>query len=293
MMINKCPKCGFGQPQDQYCAKCGVDMTAYKAPPQPLMKKLAENLFIQLVLILFLGAGTVYWLRQNSIQSTQARVEFLKGSNLQFESSESRNQFDQEVSQSENLSDSRATQAALMGVSGEVTSQDLGSASKPEVKIFFMRVSTSTLNKWLEDETLTRVESSDGIMMGYVSELPKILNVAQGQLKVLKSETFAMALEQIYSSKMALPKLENPQARSVASPNYETSEAMTAFATIESIKEDSITGQLEISLDAQNSFPVQFEMSPGSSVVVTGFAKLKNVEKTPDSELIVVLNLKK
>ncbi len=268
-------------------------MTTYKAPPQPLMKKLAENLFIQLVLIFFLGAGTVYWLRQNSIQSTQARVEFLKGSNLQLESSESRNQFDQEVSQTVDSSESEVQQASIMGVSGEITSQDLGPASKPEVKIFFLQVSTSTLNKWLEDGTLTRVESSDGIMMGYVSELPKILNVAQGQLKVLKSETFAMALEQIYSSKIALPKSENSQTRSVASPTDEANDGMTTFATLESIKDDSITGQLEISLDAQNSFPVQFEMSPGSSVVVTGFAKLKNIEKTPDSELIVVLNLKK
>jgi hypothetical protein len=269
-------------------------MIAYKAPPQPMMKKLAENLFIQLVLIFFLGAGTVYWLRQNSIQSTQARVEFLKGSNLQLESSESRNQFYQETNQAEDSSnESEIQQASLMGASGEITSQDLGPASKPEVKIFFLQVSTSTLNKWLEDGTLTRVESSDGIMMGYVGELPKILNVAQGQLKVLKSETFAMALEQIYSSKIALPKSENPQARTVASPSDDLNDGMTAFATLESIKDDSITGQLEISLDAQNSFPVQFEMSPGSSVLVTGFAKLKNVEKSPDSELIVVLNLKK
>ena len=292
-MINKCPKCGFGQPQDQYCAKCGVDMIAYKAPPQPLMKKLAENLFIQLVMILFLGTGIVFWLRQNSIQSTQARVEFLKGSNLQLESSESRNQFEQESRQIEDLSGSEVPPTTILSASSELSSQELNSASKPEVKIFFMQVSTSTLNKWLEDETLTRVESSDGIMMGYVTELPKILNVAQGQLKVLKSETFAMAVEQIYSSKIALPKSEALPNRNVANLNEDASDGMTAFATLDSIKEDSITGQLEISLDAQNSFPVQFEMSPGSSVVVTGFAKLKNVEKTPDSELIVVLNLKK
>lgn len=287
-MINKCPKCGFGQPQDQYCAKCGVDMTAYKPPPQPLMKKLAENFFIQLVLILFLGAGTVFWLRQNSIQSTQARVEFLKGSNLQLESSESRNQFDQELSQTDDSSDANLPEVRTTIIESETTT-----LTPPQVKIYFLQVSNATLNKWLVDETLTRVESSDGIIMGYVSELPQILNVTQGQLKVLKSETYAMALEQIYSSKIALPKSENSQARNVASPTDDSNDGMTAFATLESIKEDSITGQLEISLDAQNSFPVQFEMSPGSSVVVTGFARLKNVEKTPDSELVVVLNLKK
>jgi len=30
MMVN-CPKCGFSQPKDQYCASCGVDMIAYRA----------------------------------------------------------------------------------------------------------------------------------------------------------------------------------------------------------------------------------------------------------------------
>jgi len=288
-MINKCPKCGFGQPQDQYCAKCGVDIIAYKAPPQPLLKKLGENLFIQLVLILFLGAGGVYWLRQSSLQSTQARVDFLKGSNLQLESSESRNQFEQpEVHQVDLSSDTKIPQLQADSIASETST-----VFPPEVKIYFLQVSTATLNRWLEDETLTRMESSDGIIMGYVSELPKILNVEKGQLKVLKSETFAMAIEQIYSSKITLPKSENSKSRNVASPTDETNDGMTAFATLESIKEDSITGQLEISLDPQNSFPVQFEMSPGSSVVVTGFTKLKNVEKTPDSVLIVVLNLKK
>lgn len=29
-MVN-CPKCGFSQPQDQYCASCGVDMAAFRA----------------------------------------------------------------------------------------------------------------------------------------------------------------------------------------------------------------------------------------------------------------------
>jgi|GEM_PF-4369996 len=264
-------------------------MIAYKAPPQPLLKKLGENLFIQLVLILFLGAGGVYWLRQSSLQSTQARVDFLKGSNLQLESSESRNQFEQpEVHQVDLSSDTKIPQLQADSIASETST-----VFPPEVKIYFLQVSTATLNRWLEDETLTRMESSDGIIMGYVSELPKILNVEKGQLKVLKSETFAMAIEQIYSSKITLPKSENSKSRNVASPTDETNDGMTAFATLESIKEDSITGQLEISLDPQNSFPVQFEMSPGSSVVVTGFTKLKNVEKTPDSELIVVLNLKK
>jgi hypothetical protein len=34
MMVN-CPKCGFSQPDDQYCANCGVDMVMYRAKRSP------------------------------------------------------------------------------------------------------------------------------------------------------------------------------------------------------------------------------------------------------------------
>jgi hypothetical protein len=42
MMIT-CPKCGFSQPQDQYCAKCGVDMQSFKPAPAPLGTRLLSN----------------------------------------------------------------------------------------------------------------------------------------------------------------------------------------------------------------------------------------------------------
>ena len=46
-MIN-CPKCGFFQPKDQYCASCGVNMEKWQAPKQPLWKKVAGNWMFQL-----------------------------------------------------------------------------------------------------------------------------------------------------------------------------------------------------------------------------------------------------
>lgn len=47
MMVN-CPRCGFSQPEDQYCARCGVDMLNYQPARKPLLRRLAANTIFQL-----------------------------------------------------------------------------------------------------------------------------------------------------------------------------------------------------------------------------------------------------
>lgn len=48
----RCPKCHFEQPGDQYCAKCGIDMSRYHAPTPPLY---ARPLFFGVVSIAIFG----------------------------------------------------------------------------------------------------------------------------------------------------------------------------------------------------------------------------------------------
>lgn len=48
-----CPKCGFEQPDDQYCAKCGVDMSRVEVKKAPLTK---HPIFIGGVALLAVGA---------------------------------------------------------------------------------------------------------------------------------------------------------------------------------------------------------------------------------------------
>lgn len=49
----RCPKCEFEQPDDQYCAKCGVDMSRVEAKKAPLTK---HPLFIGTIALLAVGA---------------------------------------------------------------------------------------------------------------------------------------------------------------------------------------------------------------------------------------------
>lgn len=46
----ECPRCGFIQPDDRYCANCGLDSLAYTPKPTPLYLKILKNIVFQLSL---------------------------------------------------------------------------------------------------------------------------------------------------------------------------------------------------------------------------------------------------
>lgn len=59
-MIN-CPKCGFQQPPDQFCASCGVNMAKYRPAKKPLLVRLRESRIAQAVaLTLVIAVGLLY-----------------------------------------------------------------------------------------------------------------------------------------------------------------------------------------------------------------------------------------
>ncbi len=50
MMVN-CPRCGFSQPEDQYCARCGVDMLNFQPARKPFLRRLAGSTVFQLFVL--------------------------------------------------------------------------------------------------------------------------------------------------------------------------------------------------------------------------------------------------
>lgn len=78
-MLISCPKCDFSQPEDRYCAKCGVDMASFQAPKPPLLKRIARHPLFP-VIIIALSAGAFYLYSQNAQeQALRERVEYLTG----------------------------------------------------------------------------------------------------------------------------------------------------------------------------------------------------------------------
>lgn len=77
MNIN-CPKCGFNQPEDQYCANCGVDMTKFEPQKKPLWQRVAGNWIFQLsmllVVVIFLIARDIIFPPQKRVNISQKNL---------------------------------------------------------------------------------------------------------------------------------------------------------------------------------------------------------------------------
>lgn len=72
-MMVSCPKCGFQQPDDQYCAQCGVDMKAFVPAPEPMTSRLSKNITLQIILAGAIIAGliaSIYFSQKENIQET-------------------------------------------------------------------------------------------------------------------------------------------------------------------------------------------------------------------------------
>lgn len=57
----ECPRCGFSQPADRFCASCGVDMEAFAAKPKPIWVRLMSNSNLHLTIIGLLIAGVLVY----------------------------------------------------------------------------------------------------------------------------------------------------------------------------------------------------------------------------------------
>lgn len=55
-MLIKCPRCGFSQPKDRYCAQCGIDMEIYKPKSESFSTKLFRSPLTHAVLLAALAA---------------------------------------------------------------------------------------------------------------------------------------------------------------------------------------------------------------------------------------------
>lgn len=121
MMIN-CPRCGFNQPKDQYCAQCGVDIEKFKPGEVSKVQKIAKNPILQISIISFvtlLAAITLY--NQNHFEFVQ-RVKFFSGQ-LQVSSSQNSSHINDSTKLTEPSSDNQAINEQSESVSTPQTAE--------------------------------------------------------------------------------------------------------------------------------------------------------------------------
>lgn len=75
-MMVSCPKCGFTQPNDHYCANCGVNMVAFKPAEKPLAQRLISSWVFQVcVLGAVITTGYIWLSGKNTINERIADLD--------------------------------------------------------------------------------------------------------------------------------------------------------------------------------------------------------------------------
>lgn len=78
MLVN-CPKCGFSQPKDQYCAQCGIDMILFRPKQDAVFFRYLRHPATSVSLLIFAVCGAFLYVRSAQQNHLQQRVEFLRG----------------------------------------------------------------------------------------------------------------------------------------------------------------------------------------------------------------------
>jgi hypothetical protein len=117
MLVN-CPRCGFTQPQDKYCAQCGVDMETYRPPQPSFAKRILTNPALQISFVLLIAGLVGLNLYQKRQSDLEERVSYLKGGtqvvrNLSSPNELNENESLEETLPSELLSEPASADAAL------------------------------------------------------------------------------------------------------------------------------------------------------------------------------------
>ncbi|MDC0980169.1 hypothetical protein OAQ84_00390, partial [Bdellovibrionales bacterium] len=78
-MMQECPRCGFSQPKDKYCANCGLDIDNYHPEPTSFLSQLFSNTWFQIAVVVATIATLVsllYWKQSDDIHQLKMGTTF-------------------------------------------------------------------------------------------------------------------------------------------------------------------------------------------------------------------------
>lgn len=183
MLIN-CPRCGFSQPKDQYCAQCGVDMQSFKPKSVPVTKKIFQSTATHVILLLvgavFVGQYVIRseepqrWVqkitRSQGVTKTKAKFDdSSETSGVAESASEAERNEDQlgslrnkELAVNANVEQPIQVGANASGAFEGTATASAGSAAtgtrdanatEPTFRILYAEVATATVNRWISDSS--------------------------------------------------------------------------------------------------------------------------------------------
>lgn len=267
MLIN-CPRCGFQQPQDTYCAQCGVDMTQFKPNRPPVWKRFFFNPLLQIFLFLVVITSAFLFLYKGTENDLSARENFLRSS-VQVRSSAPVGQAQAVVVEEEisELASEESTQVtAERNTPPQETPPPPTLPALGELQIDYLEVSTPTLNALIESsrqrgQFMNFPDYAAGIIANYAQVAP--------QISAEKLDTKAKKLNREHN----LLQWDH----TVSHENDVL--GLTSFFEIVEATPQVLRGNLEIQrswretgddLIQKKSFPAIFELAPDSAFFVTG-----------------------
>lgn len=298
-----CPKCGFSQPKDQYCAKCGVDMDLYKPTPIPTWKKILQNPLLHLLWIFFLAFTSIQFIQKNRRDELKQRIAYLKNGPVVIEK-RMNNGETREVQ----LTSSEQNEQALAGEGtttlttlagkniGTATSAAAGKNENIEkewrVRARYLEIDQSTINIWNEE-------------MHHHGQYRQFDNVTLGVLPQYKNRLQDKGIKELQSfdKKISLNSSTEWFAGTHHSNESENESGLLASVVIHEVKDSGLRGDFEVlrtlhlgkepnKTTDRVSFGSPFDMNTNSAYVLIGllprgFAEELDEDLNPDAFLSI------
>lgn len=297
MLVN-CPRCGFSQPNDQYCAQCGIDMQSFKKKKQPLLKQIFSSAAVQIVILIiatvFVGQ---YLFRNQAPQSWVQKITHFQGMNKSKKSessSQSPNQYNTEESQlkkdtlasaqSESLQNQRLKSGQPAEVSlnsAEAATNNLDGAdaqnlSSINFKITYAEIATEVLAKLIADSTnLGLYQNLATYSAGIIYDFKK------------RSDNFKQTLKTT-DLKLALGGT-NSNLSGTMNPDGSQTLGLVTSIEYKSNENDIIHGDIRVTnSSSQNSefYPAEFDLPKGAAFFIIGAIKRESF--SPDRAKLVM-----
>jgi hypothetical protein len=168
-MIN-CPKCGFQQPPDEFCANCGVNMARYKPSKKPFFVRLRESIVMQAIaLTLVIAIGLLYLKSKMLVREEQTTFSTLE----EEEKSAPNFNLPRIQSRPEAAAKSFAPPGAKPTVAIDKASTQTASITLPEpisAQVIFLEVPKATFEKELA--SYVRLQGPNGVRGGSLTKSP-------------------------------------------------------------------------------------------------------------------------
>lgn len=329
MLIN-CPKCGFSQPKDKYCAQCGVDMESFKPKTSSGFSDFISNPKLHIAILLFVSFGLGLKFYQNKDRNSQEKAKLLKGSVQIVTSSQSSKEpsADFEKSDQVNPTEEVASEdntAAAPTIAENVSSNlafnrtgtktTLNTIKKIQSTIGYYEVSAKELDFLIdESKNLGQYNDFGDYKAGVISNLNEKLTSHANQYKSLSKIEQNMELGRAFQWFVGT-KGPEPDSDIGFHSSIETieTENQSLRANLEIIRQWKENLPQEGNPIVKTAFPATFEIHGDSTFFISGLlprkTNLDNEEellgiepfkiiksprfKSEDSELVIFIQLKK